>query len=134
LSPFRWWTATDFGTFYQLGQADTRNESIVAAESIEPKLNRSPAWLAAERSRLGRDYLDWSPMPFVDISTDNSGAVNAAGEPLPANHTLVTFRDPRFMGELPVFRSAARNALVGTVELDGENRVVQQTMGGKYQR
>ncbi len=130
LTPFRWWTVTDFGAVYQLGEANTRAGSFYAGLRSFPKPAVTPALLAAEQSRLGRVYLDWSPVPV--LSTVQEGTAQAEGMGLVSGHTLVTFRDPRFMGDIPMMRS--RTPLTGTVELDARNRVVRETMDGKEQR
>ena len=129
-SPFRWWTVTDFGPLYQRGEATTRSGAFYPAQQTEPKLNATPALLAAEASGLGRAYLDWSPMPYLDVV--RQGTEQGAGSDLKPGHTLVTFRDPRFMGEIPPMRS--RTPLEGIVELDANNHVVREVMGGKEQQ
>ena len=133
LSPFRWYTVTDFGPLYQLGQANSKTGDLVPNQATQPKLNPSPALLAAESSPLGRAYLDWSSMPFLTLTATGSGLDNS-GDALTAGHTLVQFADPRFMGETPLLHSSGHSPLTGTIELDTKNHVVQQTMDGREQR
>ncbi len=133
LSVFRWYTVTDFGPVYQLERADTREQEIAATEGTYDKADRTAALIAAERSKLGRVYLDWSPMPIV--STDNSRAaveqaMADADEAPPVPGTVVTFRDPRFMGVLPWRSRGSSSALTGVVVLDQQNRVVFESMSG----
>jgi inner membrane protein len=133
LSIFRWYTVTDFGPVYQLERADTREQAIAATEGTYEKPNPSAALVAAEGSKLGRAYLDWSPMPI--LSEDNSRAeleqamANADDAP-PVGGTVVTFRDPRFMGVLPWLSRGGASALTGVVVVDRANRVIFESMSG----
>jgi hypothetical protein len=52
------------------------------------------------------------------------------GEPGAAG-TVVTFRDPRFLGGR--LGDAGRQPLVGTVELNAGNHVVRETMDGRVE-
>jgi inner membrane protein len=126
LSPFRWYTVTDFGPLYQLADVNTRSNTFVPGQATLPKLNPSPALLAAEASPLGRVYLDWSPMPILSVIPP--------ADPLASNHTVVNFADPRFMGNALLLHTAGRTPLSGSVELDSSNRVIRQTLDGKPQR
>src|SRR6185437_13181309 len=104
LSIFRWYTVTDFGPVYQLERADTREQTIEATEGTYNKPQRSPAVIAAEASSLGRVYLDWSPMPILSVDNSRAAVEQAmadADSPVVHGGTVVTFRDPRFMGVLP---------------------------------
>ncbi|HEY4355681.1 MAG TPA: metal-dependent hydrolase [Acidobacteriaceae bacterium] len=123
-NPFRWWMVTDYGPVYQLAQADTRNGTFKPAQQTTVKIAPSPEFQAAANSRLGRVYLDWSPMPFLSIS--HTEFDEAGQQVLAPGHTLVVFRDPRFMADLPGLRNRA--PLEGKVELDAQNRVVRETM------
>lgn len=133
LSIFRWYTVTDFGPLYQLERADTREQTIEATEGTYAKAERTPALVAAQGSKLGKVYLDWSPMPI--ISADNSrGALEQAtagtNESVPVGGTVVTFRDPRFMGVLPLRSASGSSPLTGVVVLDDHNKVVLEAMSG----
>jgi inner membrane protein len=135
LSPFRWYTVTDFGPLYQLGQADSRTRAIVPGQALQQKLNPSAALLAAQASPLGRAYLDWSSMPFVTITSGSGAAgIDELGDPLAAGHTLVQFGDPRFMGDALLLHTQGRAPLTGRVELDAGDRVVEQWLDGHVQR
>jgi inner membrane protein len=131
LSPFRWSTVTDFGPLYQLAEINTRNGALTPGETTYPKPSRDADVLVAERSPLGRAFIDWSPMPIVDVSKpDSELAAQASGDPEAANHqTVVTFRDPRFMGGW--MSTSGRSALEGAVTLNSAGRVVRETMGGR---
>lgn len=123
LSIFRWYTVTDFGPVYQLGTADTLRHELTAADNTQPKPdNSNPAIVAAERSRLGRVYMDWSPMPFITAM--------APSDPSLAVKTYVTFRDPRFMGDTLILHPRGATPLTATVALDAEDHVLRETMDG----
>ena len=68
LNPFRWSAAMDFGPVYQLAEIDTRGGTVRLGETTYAKPGRSAEVLAAERSKLGRVYMDWSPMPIVETN------------------------------------------------------------------
>jgi inner membrane protein len=135
-SPFRWHVVSDFGSFYQLAEVNLLNGSLMPAQDIHPKPEQTPALLAAEASPLGRVYMDWSPMPLLTVSLPGDparAATDNADDPAAATSTIVTFRDPRFLIDLPLLRSRPNPPLTGTVELDGQNRVLRQTMDGAVQ-
>jgi len=134
LSPFRWYTVTDFGPFYQLGKADSSMGVVVPSQVTQPKLNPSPALLAAEASRLGHAYLDWSSMPFITVTSASTAGLDDLGDILAAGHTIVQFADPRFMGDTLLLGSGGRTPLSAKVELDANNRVVRQSMDGREER
>jgi inner membrane protein len=134
LSPFRWYTVTDFGPFYQLGKANSSMGVIVPNQVTQPKLNPSPALLAAEASRLGRAYLDWSSMPFLIVTSASTADLDDLGDTLAAGHTIVQFADPRFMGDTFLLRTSGHTPLTAKVELDANNRVVRQSMDGREER
>ena len=141
LSLFRWYTVTDFGPVYQLERADTREQTIEATEGTYAKAVPTPAILAAEESPLGKTYLDWSPMPILSADSSRGAleqAMTDAEEPAMPGGTVVTFRDPRFMG-VPLWRSenGSRNGskngsspLSGVVVLDRQNNVVLEELDG----
>jgi len=134
LSPFRWYTVTDFGPLYQLAQADTRTSTLTPNQLTQPKLNPTPALLAAQSSPLGRAYLDWSSMPFITITqASNATAVDDLGDALTPGHTIVQFADPRFMGNALLLHTSGRTPLTGKVELDTNDQVVSQSMDGRVQ-
>jgi inner membrane protein len=128
LNPFRWSAVMDFGPVYRLAEVDTYGGTLTTGETTYPKPDRSPEILAAERSKLGRVYMDWSPMPFLEVTKADDALISQAGEPGAAT-TLVTFRDPRFLGGR--MRETGRQPLTGTVELDAAGHVVRQTMGDR---
>jgi len=124
LSPFRWYTVTDFGPLYRLGEADTAHSTASLADDNTWKADATdPALQAAFRSPIGRAYLDWSPMPFIEISRPNDKTFRTP--------TIVFFSDPRFMGDALLLRDAAHPPLSATVELNHNNEVTAQTVDGR---
>jgi inner membrane protein len=130
LNPFHWSTVTDFGPLYQVAEIDTRNGALTPAQASYPKPARDRDILLAEHSPLGRAYIDWSPMPIVDVTRSDSGLATAPTTSPSA--TVVTFRDPRFMGGW--LRDMGRSALTGTVTINAKGQVVQQAMDGRVER
>jgi len=125
ISPFHWSAATDFGPLLQLAEIDTRNSSVIAGESTYAKPQRTPIVLAALASPLGRAYMDWSPMPIIEVSDADGSDMGVAGL------TVVSFRDPRFMGGW--MRDNFHTALSATVTVDAAGRVVRQAMDGRVE-
>ena len=122
LNPFRWSAVMDFGSVYRLAEIDNSNASLIMGETTYPKPSGTPAERTAQASQLGRAYMDWSPMPFLEVTTADGDSSSIPGD------TLVTFRDPRFLGGSLRDRG---QTLVGTVELDATGHVVRQSLGGR---
>ena len=68
---------------------------------------------------LGLVLLSAEPMAMAD-----------ADAPPMAGATVVTFRDPRFMGVLPWLSNGGASSLGAVVVLDQQNRVVLESMSG----
>jgi inner membrane protein len=155
LNPFRWAAVIDFGSVYQLAEIDTRNGVVSPSDTFQPKPGRSPAVLAAEASPLGSFYMNWAPMPFLSesgpgsLASDSSSGL-VSGRSGGAGLTVVTFRDPRFMGPIPLLRDDApsdgsgngsandtgdgSSPLSAAVTVDAAGRVVRQSMGAGADR
>ena len=127
-SPFHWHAVADFGSFLQLEELDTRRAVVSFEDERLDKPPASPALESALNSRLGRVYIDWSPMPVLSV---NLGTGEGSGG---AASTVVYFRDPRFMGAVPLLNREGPPPLSGAVELDRQNRVVTEMMNGREQR
>jgi inner membrane protein len=125
LSFWRWYSVTDYGPVYQLATLDLFTGLSEPSQFSVPKMQPTSEWLAAERSRVGQVYLDWSSMPLVRVDRDQAD---------PSGERVVTFQDGRFMGDSLLLSLAGRSPLTATVTLDRENRVVEQTMDGKIQK
>ncbi|MEO6922345.1 MAG: metal-dependent hydrolase, partial [Bryocella sp.] len=133
-NPFRWYTVTDFGPLYQLGEADTLHHSLTPGQALLAKPVPSAALAAAEATRLGRAYLDWSPMPQITVTPASQLGLDDNGNRVASGDTVVTFTDLRFMGNVPLLHMQGHTPLTGSVELDAHNRVVEVRMDGKTQR
>ena len=130
ISPFHWSAATDFGPVIQLAEIDTRNGALVPGANNYPKPPDTAMVRAAQASSLGRAYMDWSPMPIVDVQQPRVGTdAQDSGDPGSDGLTVVNFRDPRFMGEW--MRENYHAVLTGTVWLESTGRVVSQSMDGR---
>lgn len=134
LSPFRWYTATDFGSVYQLATVDTTSGGY-SPERVLNQAGLSAPVLGAMASPLGRAYLDWSPMPWLSVSSTEAGVVDDEAAIPGARHALVVnFEDPRFMGSLSFLKSRPTPPLTGTVVVDPSGRVLGQAIDGKVER
>ncbi len=153
LDPFRWSAVLDFGPVYKLAEIDTLSGTVRMSETSYAKPGSSPAVRAAEASKLGRVYMDWSPMPFVQVTRPDEpsrGSGSGEGPARPdgpdAVATVVTFRDPRFMGSgfgqiaaSPGGSSSGvvateRTPLMGRVELDAQHHVLVESLDGRQER
>jgi inner membrane protein len=125
LNPFRWHTIAETPLTYQLGTANTLNNTLntnIQADTFY-KPPTTLATLVAKRSWLGRIYLDWSPHPLV---TDTGLT--------PDNLTAVTFRDLRFMYNTTILSDRKNPPLSGTVFINDDRRVDHMEMNGRIQR
>ncbi len=125
LSLFRWYTATDFGPAYQLGTANTRVGTLSVTETLD-KPTPDRFLQAAERSRLGQVYLDWSSMPWV-ISNDATSS-NPTGP-----EVTVLFEDLRFKNTTPLLRRGNTTPLTGSVDLTRSGQVLEQGIDGRFE-
>ncbi len=132
INPFRWYSVTDFGPLLQLGTVDLRAGTLVPEQPIQNKPMASPELAAAEATLLGRVYLDWSPLPFLSVQREERDTAGTASDSS-RGKTVVTFRDPRFLGNMRWLHSADHSPLTGSVVLDEQRRVLTQTMDGKVQ-
>ena len=131
LSVFRWYTVTDFGPAYRTGVADTRLGTLAAAD-LFVKPESSPELVAAEQSRLGRLYLDWSPMPIVRLTSGGSNVPDISTDSSVA--AVATFIDPRFLGDTPLLQRQKRPPLTGEVFLGPDRSVIAEGIDGRYGR
>jgi hypothetical protein len=119
----------DFGQLYQLAEVDVRRGEVTVGPTTYPKPAHTATVLAAERSPLGRAYVDWSPMPLVEAGVPWMGeSADSVKAPVPGQ-TTVTFRDPRFMRP-----NSLGSALTGRVVLDAAGRVVGEEMDGRKEK
>ncbi|MCU1222044.1 MAG: Protein of unknown function transrane [Edaphobacter sp.] len=125
INPFRWQTIAETPRFYQLSTADTLSNTL--ATNPQADLFHKPpttlATLRAKQSWLGRAYLDWSSYPLVtDTGADPDGI------------TTVTFRDLRFMYDMPFLSGREKTPLSGAVYIDADRRIDHMEMDGRIQR
>jgi inner membrane protein len=126
LNPFHWAVAMDFGQLYQLADVDTLAADVTPSDLTYPKLGANAMTRAAQGSPLGRVYLDWSSMPIL---TEEQSAPTSVARTRPTQK--LTFRDPRFMGDVTWLRTTGSAPLTGVVLVDDNGQVVRQTMDGR---
>jgi inner membrane protein len=132
-NPYRWHTVVETPSFYQIGDVDTLKD-IVATNPTQDlffKPVRTPAVAAAERSRLGQVYLDWSTWPLVaeiGPSIPEDAPADATG------WTEVRFVDLRFMYDTLMMQGRTNPPISGAVYVDASGRVAWTEMSGHVQR
>jgi inner membrane protein len=129
VTPFKWHAVVETAGFYQLATVDTLRGSVTAdgSDTIY-KPQTTLATLAAKRSWLGEAYLDWSQYPLVE-------EVVKGKEDPDQRLTVVTFRDLRFMYDVPFLRGrGGRTPLEGQVTVEDHHTVVGMEMDGREQR
>ena len=132
LNIFRWYTATDFGAAYRLAVIDSRLETITPGD-ILVKPSASPTLEAAQRSPLGRVYLDWSTMPLLRIQDGRPQGMaplqNGSGKT-----QTITFTDLRFLGDTSFLQRGGLPPLTGQVVVDAHGHVLAEGMDGRFER
>ena len=128
ISPFLWQTIVETPDFYQFAAVDTLHGTVSTGEraDIIYKPPTTLATLVAKRTWLGQVYLDWSELPLVTQTEVDA----TTGE------TTVTFRDLRFMVDVPFTHSrgdAEDPPLSGKVILNADRRVIRMEMDGHVQ-
>jgi inner membrane protein len=96
MSPFTWRVLMETPGTYQTAKVDTLTDHVTTNDysDVIYKPPMSPALAAAERTYLGRVYLDWSKWPVIE----DRGAVKPPGADFApdANWHTVEFQDLRF--------------------------------------
>lgn len=132
INPFRWHTVVDTPSYYQIARVDTLHDTVSTdpEQDLINKPQRSAAVDAADRSWLGRVYLDWSSWPLV--SDIGPATPDDAPSGAPA-WTGVSYRDLRF--QYDTFLSSGRNQppLSAMVYVDGSGHVVRMQFGNNVQ-
>ncbi len=122
-NPFRWSIATDYGSVILLAAADTLQGSTgIGTLLYQP--GPAPLTQKAERTHLGRVYRDWSPMPWIHLDPDLSGAERG--------DRTVLFEDVRFMGNQRFLQRGGPPPLTGEVILSSDGRIVAQGLDAKF--
>jgi inner membrane protein len=125
INPFRWQTVVETPQSFLISSANTLNSDTASTDrgQVIYKPPTTLATLAAKRSWLGRAYLDWSQYPVVtDTGADPDGI------------TTVTFRDLRFVSDIPFFPTGDKAPLSGAVYVNDDRRVVRMEISGHVQR
>ena len=118
LIAMHWSAVVETQNFYIVSPVNPSTGQLEPAETVViPKPGQTPAILAAERSRLGRVYLDWAGYPLV--TEDSQG-----------DDRVVLFRDLRF-GYSP---SPRHTILEAHVTLDRNLNVIGEAMGQRQQK
>ncbi|SEG61597.1 inner membrane protein [Bryocella elongata] len=120
LSPFRWYTTGDYGSFYELDTADTLHGNLSGNGVARAKAQSTPQIRAALASPLGRVYIDWSSAPLLEQE-----------QPDEAGRIAVTLTDLRFVGDIPFMNREGHSPLSGEIVLDRQNRVIDQSLDGR---
>jgi inner membrane protein len=115
---FRWYSVAETKNYFVSSDIDSRTGEMNPSEiELTPKPPETAVTLAAKKTYLGQVYLDWAQYPLVSATS--------AGE-----NWTVRFQDLRF--DYPRLRG--RITLSGTVELDRELRVIEETFGRRVQK
>jgi inner membrane protein len=111
VDPFHWFAVVETTGYYQTGSVNTRSETVDTSDRDDVifKPPVTPATIAAERSWLGRVYLDWARFPVVTDRGHANLVTSDALAPQPQD-TAVEFRDLRFLFH-PLIRCAFRSFL-----------------------
>lgn len=132
-NPFRWHTVVDTPGFYQIARVDTLHSTVDTdpGRDLIAKPGQSAAVKAADRSWLGRVYLDWSSWPLV---TDIGPETPDGDPPGAPNWTGVSYRDLRF--QYDTFLSGGRNVppLSAWVYVDPAGNAARMQFGNTVQR
>jgi len=121
--PFQWYGVVETQNFFVLVPVNSLGPEVDPSNELRIvyKPRQTPITLAADRSYLGRVYLDWAKYPIAE-----SEALSPAG-----SGYIVHFQDLRF-AQLPnVFgpQNGTRHALGAGVKLDGKLRPVGDFFG-----
>ncbi|MDP9040108.1 MAG: metal-dependent hydrolase, partial [Acidobacteriota bacterium] len=141
INPFAWHTVAETPGFYQLARVDTLRGTFETDASAD-RIFKPPTTLAtllAKRSWLGQAYLDWSSWPVVtDAGPAPLPASGGAVDPAPRTATQVTFRDLRFLYDVPGTDWKRSPPLGGEVFVDlaqpEPDRIAAMQLGGRQQR
>jgi inner membrane protein len=132
-NPYRWHTVVETPVFYQAATVDTLH-SVVDTNPEQDLINKpqpTRAIEAADRSWLGRVYLDWSSWPLVSDIGPTQPEDAAPGS---AGWTGVNFRDLRFQYDTFLSSGSNQPPLSAMVYVDSSGRVVQMQFGRKVQK
>lgn len=126
---FKWFGVVETKNFYQTAIINTRTDAVATQvpEDIYYKQPQTAAVLAAERSWLGRVFLDWSKFPLVE-------QVGALGPYDAGQYTRVKFRDLRFAYHALFLEGRKDNVLGGSVTVGPTGQIEEMEMDGRVQK
>jgi inner membrane protein len=128
ITPFKWHVIVETPMYYRLAVVDTLSGTVTTTPGdIFYKPPTTIATLVAKRSWLGEVYLDWSQYSLVTEQPRSS-------DPDEAGLTTVTFRDLRFMYDVPLMAGREKAPLSGSVTINEDRKVVQMEMDGRAQK
>lgn len=128
--PFRWFGVVETADFYQTIMLNTRtgDASTPQSEDRYYKQPQTPAILSAERSYLGRVFLDWSQFPLVRQMQAPASTRNGL------TYTRVQFRDMRFAYDVLFLHGHRKTPLSGTVLIAPNGSVDEMKMSDRVQK
>jgi inner membrane protein len=124
INPFHWQTVVETPQSFLISNVNTLNSDVATTDRAQViyKPPTTLATLVAKRTWLGQVYLDWSQYPIVaDTGADPDGI------------TTVTFRDLRFVSDIPFFPAGDKAPLSGAVYVNDDRRVVRMEISGHVQ-
>jgi inner membrane protein len=131
-NPYRWHTVVETPQYYQMATVDTLRSTVATdpEQDLFYKTAPTPAKLAAEKSWLGKVYLDWSSWPVVTEMGPTAAIDAPAGT---RDWTAVRFMDLRFLYDTTLMQGRRDPPLSGMVYVDAEGRVARMEMGAYVQ-
>lgn len=133
VNPFRWHTVVDTPGYYQIARVDTFRSTVDTDPEHDlinkPRLTAAVA--AADRSWLGRVYLDWSSWPLV---SDIGPEVPEDAPPGAPAWTGVSYSDLRFRYDTFLSRDGNTPPLSAMVYVDASGQVVRMQFGKTVQK
>jgi inner membrane protein len=131
ITPYKWHVIVETPLDYRLAVADTLGGTVTTTPGdVFYKPPTTISTLVAKRSWLGEVYLDWARFPLV---TEQPKSDNP-DDPDEAGLTTVTFRDLRFMYDVPLIAGRTKAPLSGAVTINEDRKVVRMEMDGRAQR
>lgn len=134
VNPFAWHGIVDTGDKYQTAHVDTLRDHVRtdANTGIYFKQPATPPIAAAEASRLGRVYMDWSSWPLVTSEQPEVDETSPHGTAI----TPVEFNDLRFDYDVLGLRgsSGGTKPLGAEVLVAPDGSIVQMKMGDSVER
>jgi inner membrane protein len=126
--PFQWYGVIETQDFFVLAPVKSLEPEVAPEDdlTIRYKPEQTPVTLAADKSYLGRVYLDWARYPITETET-----LSPAGRGY-----IVDFQDLRF-AQLPRLfgpQRGTRSALSAGVELDQNLHIVGDFFGSDQGR